>query len=70
MDKNSIYDAIVSLNGDCFKSNVPMCDQCPFKNKCLHSMISLAEYIPKETRLQWALNELIEGLVFEEQEEK
>ena len=58
---NDIYKTIIKLDGDCFMAEErPPCQSCPFQGKCLHRMIALAESIPKEKRLGWALDELAE----------
>ena len=67
MDKNHIYDYIVRLGGDCFKKlERPPCQECPFQDKCLNQIIGLAKDIPKEARLQWALDELIQDVVLDD----
>ena len=64
MNKNHIYEYIVKLGGDCFQGEErPPCQTCPFQEKCLKKIIMLAENISKETRLQWALDELIQEIV-------
>ena len=64
MDKNYIYEYIVKLGGDCFVGDQrPPCGACPFQDKCLKKILTLAESIPKETRLNWALDKLVEDLV-------
>lgn len=69
MDLNYIYEMIVELGGDCFNSkNRPPCNECPFKDKCLVQMISLAKVIPKEQRIEWALDKLVEDIVLDEKD--
>ncbi len=61
MELNDIYEKIVELGGDCFQSeNRPPCENCPFQKDCLQQMIALAKHIPKEARLRWALDKLVE----------
>ena len=60
-----MYEKIVELGGDCFQSKErPPCQKCPFQKECLHKIIVLAEVIPKETRLGWALDKLVEEYLF------
>jgi len=65
MDKNTTCENIVKLDGDCFKAKETLCMACPFQHKCLHLMISSGKYISKETRVEWALCELIEDYLLE-----
>lgn len=60
MDKIRIYDTIIKHEGDCFGDVEPMCKLCPLQSKCISVMISKAKHISKQTRLQWALDELTE----------
>lgn len=67
MELNDIYEKIVKLGGDCFKAEKrPPCQHCPFMKQCLHKMVTLAEHIPKETRLEWALDKLVEEYLFDD----
>lgn len=71
MELNDIYEKIVKLGGDCFNSeDRPPCELCPFKKDCLRKMISLAQSIPKEARLRWALDKLIEEVIFNDEKEE
>ena len=58
MDKIRVCDIIVKSDGDCFAHSDPPCRFCPFQEKCMFKMIADAYYVSKETRLQWALDEL------------
>ena len=67
MKLNDIYEKIVELGGDCFQSEKrPPCENCPFQQDCLHKMIALAQVIPKEARLRWALDKLVEEYLFDD----
>ena len=69
MNKNDIFEKIIKLGGDCFKAkNRPPCGSCPFQKQCLQKIILLAENIPKETRVQWALDELVEEFLLDDKE--
>ena len=69
MDRDHIYDYIVELGGDCFHGDShPPCQTCPFQSKCLTKIITLAANISKETRLQWALDELMLEIVLDAKE--
>ncbi len=71
MELNDIYEKIVELGGDCFKADKrPPCENCPFQQQCLHKMIALAESIPKEARLRWALDKLVEEHLLNDNEDK
>ena len=66
MELNDIYEKIIELGGDCFNSkDRPPCQSCPFKSECLSKMIVLAKHVPKEARLRWALDKLVEGIVLD-----
>jgi hypothetical protein len=58
MDKIQVYDIIIQSEGDCLATDNPPCRFCPLQQKCMFKMISDAKYISKETRLQWALDEI------------
>jgi adenine-specific DNA glycosylase len=58
MNKIDVYDIIIKSEGDCFTEKDPPCRFCPLQEKCMFKMIADAKYISKETRLQWALDEL------------
>jgi len=69
MNKNQIYDFIVELGGDCFQGEQrPPCEICPFQDKCLKKIIHLAQSIPKETRLRWALDEIMQEVLLNDEE--
>jgi len=70
MELNDIYEKIVEMGGDCFKSDDrPPCQHCPFQRQCLDKMLFLAKHIPNEARLRWALDKLIEELVLDDNDE-
>lgn len=67
MELNKIYDKIIDMGGDCFKDDDrPLCRQCPFKKDCLQKMILMAKSIPKEVRVRWALDKLVEEIVLDD----
>jgi adenine-specific DNA glycosylase len=71
MESNDIYEKIIELDGDCMKSeDRPPCQQCPFKKQCLVKMILLAQHIPKEIRVKWALDKLVEEVIFNGESEE
>lgn len=71
MEVNDIYEKIIELGGDCFKAkDRPPCERCPFQKDCLHKMIHLAKHIPKEARLRWALDKLVEEVLLSDNESK
>jgi hypothetical protein len=63
MDKITTCENIVQLEGDCFKAKDTLCGKCPFQHKCIHLMILSAKHISKETRVQWALDELANHII-------
>ena len=59
MEMNEIYESIVELDGDCFIADQrPPCQSCPFSDKCYKAMIKNGIHVPKEKRLNWAIDEL------------
>jgi len=68
MELNDIYEKIVELGGDCFKSeDRPPCQHCPFQKDCLKQMLALAKHIPNETRVRWALDKLVEEVLLDDE---
>lgn len=68
MELNQKYEQIIEVNGDCFRAdNGPNCKECPFLDKCLKLIIENAVSIKREQRVEWALNKLVEGAVFDEE---
>ncbi|MCK5610583.1 hypothetical protein KAR91_52405 [Candidatus Pacearchaeota archaeon] len=71
MELNDTYEKIIELGGDCFKSkDRPPCQHCPFQKDCLQKMIALAKAIPKEARLRWALDKLVEEVILNDNDDK
>jgi hypothetical protein len=66
MDKIQLYETIVKYEGDCFTEKDPPCQFCPFKDDCIFNMIARAKFISKETRLEWALNELAKEFLIDD----
>jgi len=67
MNLNNVYEKIIEVDGECFKSNNrPPCRYCPFQEECLEKIINSAKAISKETRVGWVLDKLVEGAFFEE----
>lgn len=58
MNKIDVYDIIIKSEGSCLELDIPPCRFCPLQEKCMFKMISDAKHISKETRLQWALDEI------------
>ena len=70
MELNDIYEKIIELGGDCFKGDDrPPCQVCPFQKDCLIKMIQLAQHIPKEVRMRWALDKLVEEVLLKDEED-
>jgi hypothetical protein len=70
MELNDIYEKIIESGGECFKtSDRPPCEHCPFKKDCLEKMILLAKNIPSETRVNWALDGLVEKILLGDDDE-
>ena len=68
MELNKIYESIVELDGDCLSTiESPPCGLCPFYHKCVKMMWREAAHISQEKRLNWALDELVEGFIFEDE---
>lgn len=67
MDLNDVYEKIIEVEGDCFKGkNKPPCSDCPFADMCLELIINEAKPITNDQRLKWALDKLVEGVIFDE----
>jgi hypothetical protein len=59
-------EKIVELKGDCLDSK--LCNQCPFKSKCLPQFLNFKNRPTKEERFNLALDNIVNTTIMEEDE--